>query len=353
MATALPDQPDLRIDKLAAVFRNTTATYKYYWLLALLDVVGEGRTSIPLRSLYVRMIVHAWYPVNYFRLSFGAWDKLHDVVQQLAVQEELEPHTKPNDLEHALLFTEAPESVKAIMGLGRWVRFRFLSPWLNSSNLNDAQVMHRSQDPAYGAPYALFADRLDVPLPWAAYLTRHRGVLRDFTLWNLAQFIQARNPNVPQVVDKLVRPPERSALTKQRELWNAVMDNTSGMQCIYTGSQLVGAEYHMEHFIPFAFVAHDQLWNLVPADPAYNLSKRDRLPSLDIHLRPFIDTHWQLATVVREHDLRSKLLEDYLTIVPEPLHQVTDRYRFGEKMRDTVVPLHGIARNSGFETVAA
>lgn len=43
------------------------------------------------------------------------------------------------------------------------------------------------------------------------FRSRHRVVLRDFTRWNLAQFIQARNPNVSQVVDKLVRPPDRPA----------------------------------------------------------------------------------------------------------------------------------------------
>jgi hypothetical protein len=349
----IPDHQTLRIDRLSGVFRSTTATYKYFWLLALLDAVSEGRTSVPLRSLYVRMIVHAWYPVNYFRLSFGAWDKLQELVIQLAVQEKLEPHTTPADLEHALLFTEDPVSERAILRLGRWVRFRFLSPWLDSSNLTDAQVMHRSQDAKHGAPYALFEDRIEVPADWAAYLTQHRIVLRDFCLWNLAQFIQARNPNVPQVVNKLVRPPSRNGLNAQRDLWNAVMDHTGDLPCIYTGSQLVGADYHMEHFIPYAFVAHDQLWNLVPAAPAYNLTKRDNLPNLERHLRPFTDAHWQLATVVREHDLRNKLLEDYLTIVPEPLHQVTDRYLFGDKLRETIKPLHAIAVNSGFREVEA
>jgi hypothetical protein len=161
--TTLPDHSKLRIDRLNAVFRSTTATYKYFWLLALLEAVSERRTSVPLRSLYVRMIVHAWYPVNYFRLSFGVWDKLHEVVLLLAEQENLPAHAKPADLEFALLHTEDPISVKAIMGLGRWVRFRFLSPWLNSSNLTDAQVMHRSQDPKHGAPYILFGDRLGDP----------------------------------------------------------------------------------------------------------------------------------------------------------------------------------------------
>lgn len=138
MPSGLPEQPDLRIDKLAGAFRSTTSTYKYYWLLALLDLVAQGRTSIPLRSLYVRMIVHAWYPVNYFRLSFGAWDSLHVVVQQLAVQEKLAPSTAPSELEDALLSTEDPNSLKAIVGLGRYVRFKFLSPWLKGGDLSDA-----------------------------------------------------------------------------------------------------------------------------------------------------------------------------------------------------------------------
>jgi hypothetical protein len=349
----IPEHQTLRTDRLAGAFHHRTTTYKYFWLLAILDVLDEGRTSIPLRSLYVRMISHAWYPVNYFRLSFGVADKLHDVVHQLAELENLPAQTKPADLELAILHTEERRSISAIKSLGRYVPFRFLVPWVNVSGDNDSLVMRRSQDPSYGAPYALFEDRIEVPVDWAAYFTKNSAILRDFTLWNLAQFIQARNPNVPQVVDKLVRPPSRNALTAQRELWNAVMDYTADVSCIYTGIQLVGADYHMEHFIPYAFVAHDQIWNLVPASPAYNLAKSDRLPSLERHLRPFINAHWQLATVVREQDLRSKLLEDYLTVVPEPLHRVTDRYLFGDKLRDTIVPLHGIAVNNGFGEVGA
>jgi len=347
----VPEHSSLRIDRLAGAFHHKSTTYKYFWFLALLDVLDEGRTSIPLRSLYVRMIKHAWYPVNYFRLSFGVADKLHEVVHQLAMLEGLPAQIKANDLEFALLHSEVLKSIRAINSLGRYVPYRFLVPWVNVPGDNDKLVMSRSQDAKYGAPYALFADRIEVPVEWAEYFTIHSPVLRDFTMWNLAQFIQARNPNVPQVVDKLVRPPTRNALTAQRNLWNAVIDHTGDLPCIYTGSQLAGADYHMEHFIPYAFVAHDQLWNLVPADPGYNLTKSDRLPSLDRHLRPFIEAHWKLATVVRENDLRTKLLEDYFTIVPEPLHQVTDRNLFTDKLRDTIVPLHGIAANSGFGEV--
>ncbi|MFN3874586.1 MAG: hypothetical protein ACK4L7_01575 [Flavobacteriales bacterium] len=159
-----------------------------------------------------------------------------------------------------------------------------------------------------------------------------------------------RNTNVPQVADKLVHPPSCNALTAQPDPRNAVMDHT-GLPCICTSSQLAGAGYRMEHFIHCAFVAHDQLWDPAPSAPAYNLATSDGLPSLDRHLRPFIDAHWQLATVVREHDLRSTLLGDCLTVAPEPLHRATDRYPFGDKLRDAIVPLHGIAANSGLGEV--
>jgi hypothetical protein len=76
---------------------------------------------------------------------------------------------------------------------------------------------------------------LEVPEQWALYLRQHQHILRDFCLWNLAHFVQARNPNVPQVVNKLVKPPSRAALTQQRDLWNAVLDHTGGLACIYTG----------------------------------------------------------------------------------------------------------------------
>lgn len=347
----LPDHPTLGIDRLAGVFRATTSTYKFYWLLALLDVVGEGRTTIPLRTLYVRMVCHAWYTVNYFKLSFGAWDSLQKFVKVLLAHEPVDARTARHDLEHVLLHTERPESLRALFGLGRYVPYKFLSPWLPAA-ASDALVMRRSQDPAQGTPYALHADHLEVPEQWALYLRQHQHILRDFCLWNLAHFVQARNPNVPQVVNKLVKPPSRAALTQQRDLWNAVLDHTGGLACIYTGMHLTSGEHHIEHFIPHAFVAHDQLWNLVPASPAFNLQKSDRLPHLDRHLDPFVEAHWQLLNVVRDQHISSKLLEDYDMAFHLPHLEIRDKYVFGDKLRDTIVPLHGSAMSNGFSEVA-
>jgi hypothetical protein len=69
------------------VFDNTVATYKYYWLLGILDLyVKHGKTRINVWEIMVSMVTNAWYPVNYFRLSFGKSESLYDAI--LALQRE-------------------------------------------------------------------------------------------------------------------------------------------------------------------------------------------------------------------------------------------------------------------------
>jgi hypothetical protein len=38
----LPSEKDLPVNKLAACFNNTVATYKYYWFLSLIQAVESG-----------------------------------------------------------------------------------------------------------------------------------------------------------------------------------------------------------------------------------------------------------------------------------------------------------------------
>ncbi|WP_394332935.1 HNH endonuclease domain-containing protein [Olivibacter domesticus] len=35
-------------------------------------------------------------------------------------------------------------------------------------------------------------------------------------------------------------------------------------------------QYHMERFIPYSFVSHDQIWNLIPSNNSFNISKSNK-----------------------------------------------------------------------------
>ena len=70
----LPDHEDLPVNLLAGCFNNTSATYKFYWFLALLGRVEQGEVVIQKRDLFAEMVSHAWYTANYFKVSFGKQD---------------------------------------------------------------------------------------------------------------------------------------------------------------------------------------------------------------------------------------------------------------------------------------
>lgn len=44
--TPLPHATNLPINLLAGCFKNTSATYRFNWLLAILDAFGKGLASI-------------------------------------------------------------------------------------------------------------------------------------------------------------------------------------------------------------------------------------------------------------------------------------------------------------------
>lgn len=68
---------------LARCFNSTSATYKFYWLLAILDAVQNQQQEIRKESLFASMLSNAWYTVNYFNVSFGQQDLIQTRVKKL------------------------------------------------------------------------------------------------------------------------------------------------------------------------------------------------------------------------------------------------------------------------------
>jgi hypothetical protein len=128
----------------------------------------------------------------------------------------------------------------------------------------------------------------------------------------------------------------------KKDFWDLVIRERGGIECIYTGKRLETGEYDVEHFIPFQFVAHDLMWNLIPADPSFNSHKRDKLPPLDRYFDKFYDLQHEAVDIVQQVKPRSRFLEDYLQIF-----QTTEPGR--EQYRDTVAPLIQIAARNGFQ----
>lgn len=76
---------------------------------------------------------------------------------------------------------------------------------------------------------------VEVNEQWTGYLQENYTILTSFAYWNLTNFLQVRNPNVPNIPGKLIKPEERNNLSNQREFWNTAINNGLEVHCLYTG----------------------------------------------------------------------------------------------------------------------
>jgi len=345
----LPFDKNIDTRVVAQIYNNTVATYKFYWFVSILDiVVKEQRRHISIWEIIVGMIVEAWYPIHYFRLSFGKSDSLYNQVIELQKELNIPIDASKNEIKKYIIKNIDNPRIKNLLRVFTLnVPYRFLSPWITYTT--DAEVINLSQIFSNNCIYAIKGETIEINPKWEQYLNDNYLILFDFTFWNLAVFLQKRNPNVPDITSKLVKPILRDSLTNQRHFWDVFIDINGSIQCIYTGKYLYKKAYDLDHFVPWSFVSHNLLWNLLPADSSINSSKSNNLPQLETYLRPFAQIHQKAIKTIYPKNPNNKLLEDYLTLHSSlsELIQLSEN-DFYIVYQKTFSPLVQIAENMGF-----
>ena len=110
----LPENEHLPVNKLAGCFNNTSATYKFYWFLSIINAIERGKTLISKKELFAGMISSAWYTVNYFHVSFGAQDKLQRAIEKIKVLENITIDADRNFILDQLRQTENIETIQIL-----------------------------------------------------------------------------------------------------------------------------------------------------------------------------------------------------------------------------------------------
>ena len=362
----LPPAPSLPVEHLAGAFRHTTNSYKFFWLLALLDHVQHGGgPTVPMRTLLAQMVAQAWHPVHYYRLSFGTQDRLADLTRKVQVRTALPVQSGCMDVRAttlALLQNGGSELSGDLRTLLRFVPYRFLRPWFAPELRGEPDYcvdpeIERLADERFQSeapPLYRFTERggeacVEIQPRWHGYLRRHLAIVEGFALWGLVQHLQRNNPNVPGLSDKLFAPEARS-LSPARKVWDGVLRTSGGILCLYSGRPLAPGGYALDHFVPWSFVAHDLLWNLIPVAPEANSAKSDALPDLALYGERFAAAqHLVFSTVYASG--KWKPLEDHALLFNADLPSVAamSSAAFRERLLDGLAPLVQIAANMGFQ----
>lgn len=364
MKPLLPEAPELRIAPLAASFDNVTNSYKFYWFLAILDYVREnGERVIEIDDLLARMLSSVWYPVNYFRLSFGKLDQLGKVIELLAEEADL-PASSPRHqvFQTAIAHLKQRDKVgRNIRSLRNFVPYRFLRPFF-AEKLRRAKdwkvnrlIRHLADEAFFSSEPCLYRF-LDAPETsielhpaWYDYFREYLSILTGFALWHLTKYMQRNNPNVPGITAKLFEPQTRN-LGLARRFWRHVLMQGERFRCIFSGQILSKDDFSLDHFLPWRFVTHDLLWNLIPVPQPVNSSKGDNLPHPD-YLNPFVEIQYRALQIMLRTRQQPKLFEDYVSLFKvsslKELQSISF-IQFRDTLHDTIAPQLQIAANMGF-----
>ncbi|SDP45765.1 HNH endonuclease [Mucilaginibacter sp. OK268] len=356
----LPGYKDLDIKNLSNCFKNVLNSYKFYWFLAILDHVAERNDPfISMEELSLRMLSSVWYPLDYFKLSFGKQDSFRNlaisVSSYMRVDNSLNAPTLMWQIENKLpeeIAYNIKRSIKET--LKRWVTYRFLSPFFNNQlrGTRDQQVnniiekLTNEERLKHYTPYRIVPNGIILSEKWIEYFKVHQYILKGFISWHLVRFLQKNNPGVVGLSEKLEKPKFRD-LKDAKVFWSKYLFS-SEVSCVYCSRLIPKTGFSLDHFIPWSYVAHDQLWNIIPTIKSVNSSKSDALPNLKSYLSTFCDL--QFDAFKMHVDLgNNRLLEDYQVLFKQTELQLINSEDFKNVIGLEITNNYRIAENLGFK----
>ena len=359
----LPPNNEIPVGILSSVFNDTTNSYKFYWFLAILDILEtRDANEILIEDLSVKMLESVWYPLNFFKLSFGPMDsfkKIADSIHSFVDIDDSNISIFQQINEKADEFTRM-QIMFDIKKLVRWVPFRFIRPFFKNEltghadhKINSLIVglseSYSNQNPNL-VPYYFAGNKIVVNKPWKDYLLQNIGLIKGFIYWKLVDFVQKNNPNVLGISAKLFKPEKRNLVLNNRS-WDFYLKYKKVINCIYSREKLP-ENFSLDHFVPWSYTVHDYNWNILPVSKEVNSRKSNNLPALDHYLEDFVSLQNDFFACIynSNFDRKNNILEHYSLLFNESSSNIyqMNRQTFGAKLNNTIRPMVQIAANMGF-----
>lgn len=357
----LPYSEQLNTASLARIFDNKSESYKLFWFKAILHEVNLGRSKMAFHELIDRMIVDVWYMVSEFKLNLGPADTLEKTVLYITGKERFIPTEKEEVLLTYLRNSDDKKlkDFKRVLGLN--VPYRLQAPlipspdsklWYKTSMIAD---YINAQD---GVLYYIehngpLNSRIIIDDKWMEYIQRNLGILTGWTDYNLITYLQRRNPTVPGISNKIYPPQERK-LTAATNYWKHII-LAGNVRDIYTGAELTTKDISIDHFVPWSYVASDELWNLIPTSKGVNSSKSNNLPDWERYFARLAKTEYDAYSLVWSDEKAMSLFEKCAkeNLNNEDIrfrlyHQGQSEQHFSNQLEEILLPVYESARNMGF-----
>ena len=358
----LPGHEQLDTIHLQRLFDNMSECYKLFWFQAIVEQIYAGKTVLTYDELINNMIADAWYMVTEYKLNLGPADNLEDLVHYAQNLFGLISSEKKSTILDAVENSSDRELLRRKQILTYNVPYRLQAPFMHdfkgkvwdcpkgelTEKINSYSGLLYRFDSLAGLQSAIVIDE-----KWSGYITSNYEIILGWIQYNMIQYLQRRNPSVPGIPNKLAPPRERN-LEKVKKYWKTVLD-VSPMHDIYGDILLEPSGISIDHFIPWSYVAHDELWNLHPTTRSINSSKSNNLPDWDRYFSRLCDTEykayeamWKFEPVHASFDRCAKEHINSTDVMHKLYRPGLTSDVFTSMLEEIIHPVYNAALNLGF-----
>lgn len=310
----LPAHDALNVGAFLDLFQVNDTSYKFLWMLAILDSVFEQREIETMQaSRLVKKMLETAHPLILNRhFSFGKKDRIRRHLGQGRRY-------------------ESEALMQATRHLVEFAPFRLLVPFLPKGSLTrlpkkdkNPKIRKYAMDSFEGKNPTIYrlrgghgALRIEIHPLWRKYLLENYTIIRQWVLWKFEKFLEPHNPGRVDIMSHLELGHRQPSTDPQRRFWQDVIGGirpyAPGAICIYSGKALTSDDFNLSHYVPHHFIGRSNAWNLLPADPAASASKSDSLPHAR-YFDDFVTAQHGALTACRElpqTSLTEQVIEEY------------------------------------------
>lgn len=369
MDIRLPEDESVDVGILAGLFKNMNQVYKILWFKAIVEKVSNGFYKMTYDELANDMIADAWYMVLEYHLSLGAGNtNLVEVVKRAGEVSGFKSSEKDEKILKFLQETGDKEIIRRKKELIGDVPYRLLRPFAQEVekeiwNLGGKRIAQAINSQPHLIYYFTEINSLhseiEIQPVWIDYIQTNSAIILGWIRSEMIDYLQKRNPSVPGIPNKLYPPGERQNIAKAKKYWEAVIKKADSdgkpIIDIYGDIRLKPEKIVIDHFIPWSYLAHDELWNLSPTIQKINSSKNNHLPDWNTYIESLCRQEYQAYRIGNSDEILRKLFDEC-----KKVHINDDRIReglyregkteteFSNELKDILFPVYESAKRAGF-----
>jgi len=283
------------LDKIESILNRDkkTATYKLALFRALTDIAsgeynnvkwyGDGTVGVPLRSIAERWLFYYW-PIFESQLFIPQ------------INGEKDGCSMPVKFRKSL--TGLIEIYRPAGGIGSF-NSQYENNELNDKDNVVEKLLREIEDTIVKGPVYYSGGSLDEGKVFS-YNRNDKTVVIPSDIWRelslmwhwigdalilrwgeLTSRMSGGNIPVSKVIDLLL---DKTDPVRDTNVSRALFTGDTALECVWSG-KAIHKGFDIDHVIPYTLWHNNDLWNLLPADPKVNNSKRDLLPSRNLMIK--------------------------------------------------------------------